>query len=318
MTYNKENNFKDIFKNSSKIQNILNNLKKIQKQIIENYQNSVITDKNQLLKEYNELEKLGQSIYRYNALKENNLHKEAESEIENISNILLKGGNSSIKYIWHSEIGACDECKNLDGTIYNSENDIPKRPHPNCKCSLKVIEKEADVEKQQEEKENKTFYKELLKPSSVSQKTPKKQNKFQQNSKWIMPCNGAITSPYGWRIHPTYGTKKFHDGIDIGVPINTIVRTVSDGKVVMARWYNGYGKYIEIDHGNNLHSFYGHLSSYDVKVGDYVKSGQPIARSGNTAGIGKNGKTMTTGPHLHFGIHKNGQPLNPLDFVRNF
>lgn len=115
---------------------------------------------------------------------------------------------------------------------------------------------------------------------------------------------GSITSPYGYRIYPVFGTKKLHDGIDIGVPLNTSVHCAAPGNVKVAKWYNGYGNYIEIDHGNGVTSFYGHLSSFNVKVGDKVIQGQIIAKSGNT-GIG-------TGTHLHFGAHKNGQPINPL------
>ena len=140
----------------------------------------------------------------------------------------------------------------------------------------------------------------------------------QTNQIWILPVNGKITSYYGWRIHPTLGTKKFHDGIDIGVKQNTPVKAVAEGKVIKAEWYNGYGKYIEIDHGNNIISFYGHLNEYKVSKGQLVKQGQVIALSGNTAGIGSNGKVMTTGEHLHFGVHINKDKANPLDFMRNF
>ena len=83
----------------------------------------------------------------------------------------------------------------------------------------------------------------------------------------------------------------------------------------MAQWNGGYGKYIEIDHGNGLHSFYGHLNSYNVNSGDYVKQGQIIALSGNTAGIGKNGVKQSTGPHLHIGAKLNNKSENPLNYI---
>ena len=163
--------------------------------------------------------------------------------------------------------------------------------------------------------------------SSELQAQPQIENQIQtseketlsQQQKRIKPLNtGVITSPFGWRTHPTYGNKRFHDGIDIGVPINTPVKTISGGTVVKSEWYNGYGKYIEIDHGNGIHSFYGHLNTLDISKGDIVTKGQVIAKRGNTAGKGNNGKIMTTGPHLHFGMHKNGQPVNPLDYIGNF
>ena len=175
--------------------------------------------------------------------------------------------------------------------------------------------------KRKYDEEQKQKAEELVKQNAVQQAQQNIANKtnFQSSSaNWIMPVNGKITSPYGWRIHPTLGTKKFHDGIDIGVNLNTPVKTVADGKVIKAEWYNGYGKYIEIDHGNNIISFYGHLNEYKVSKGQFVEQGQVIALSGNTAGIGTNGKIMTTGAHLHFGVHRNNDKVNPLDFIRNF
>lgn len=273
------------------------------------------------------MQNIGKSLYRYKALKENEYEKEAEEEKSNIENVVLKGGISYNKYVWHSENGenTCDECSALDGKEFEFYDEVPERPHPNCRCTVVVIE-DSDIAIEDDENSEDGSEEGGNEPPSQnpnpqpSQKSPQPTPppKNPPQSQKVMPVNGPITSPYGWRTHPTYGTKKFHDGVDIGVPINTPVKATTSGKVVMSQWYNGYGKYIEIDHGNNIHSFYGHLNSYDVKVGDYVNSGQVIAKSGNTAGIGKNGKVMTTGPHLHFGIHKNGQSINPLDFVRNF
>ena len=135
--------------------------------------------------------------------------------------------------------------------------------------------------------------------------------------KWIMPCKGnpRLSSPYGNRLHPTLKVVKFHDGVDIAVPLNTKVLAVADGTVTRVLWNGGYGKYIEIDHGNSLKSFYAHLNSWSVKQEENVKQGQVIGLSGNTAGIGKNGKIMTTGPHLHFGASKNGKTFNPLTYI---
>ncbi len=159
-----------------------------------------------------------------------------------------------------------------------------------------------------------------MKTDEEQKKKEEQQNKQNSTNKanWIMPCSGKISSPYGWRIHPTLKTKKFHDGVDIGVNLNTPVKAVASGIVVKAKWYNGYGKYIEIDHGNSITSFYGHLNEFKVCKNQFVKQGQIIALSGNTAGIGANGKVMTTGPHLHFGVQENGDSANPLDFIRNF
>ena len=311
------------------LEEVFDSLSAGQENLLKNQSNPVFSnkDRNKILKKYTDLQNIGKSLYRYKALKENEYEKEAEEEKSNIENVVLKGGISYNKYVWHSENGenTCDECSALDGKEFEFYDEVPERPHPNCRCTVVVIE-DSDIAIEDDENSEDGSEEGGNEPPSQnpnpqpSQKSPQPTPppKNPPQSQKVMPVNGPITSPYGWRTHPTYGTKKFHDGVDIGVPINTPVKATTSGKVVMSQWYNGYGKYIEIDHGNNIHSFYGHLNSYDVKEGDYVNSGQVIAKSGNTAGIGKNGKVMTTGPHLHFGIHKNGQSINPLDFVRNF
>ena len=119
-----------------------------------------------------------------------------------------------------------------------------------------------------------------------------------------------ITSNYGYRIHPVYNTKKFHDGIDINACQNTPVYAVADGKVSISGWINGYGNYIQIEHSNGLSSFYAHLNQINVVKGQTVKQGQIIGESGNT-GIG-------TGAHLHFGTKKNGISVNPTVYLPSF
>jgi len=302
-------------KSTKQVEPTLNFISKSQENLLKNYSNPAFNqkDKNKLLKHYSNLQNLGKSLYRYGALMDNNYFAEAQEEKNDIENTVLKGGIVYCHYVWHSEKGehTCDECRELDGQVFEYYDEVPERPHPNCRCTVEIVEGEIEIDGEEPQED-----KDKIPPRMPTPQPPSPQPKT--SSKRVMPVNGTITSPHGWRIHPTLKTRKFHDGIDIGVPINTPVKATTSGKVVMAQWYNGYGKYVEIDHGNNIHSFYGHLNSYDVKVGDIVNTGQVIAKSGNTAGIGKNGKVMTTGPHLHFGVHKNGQSVNPLEFVRNF
>lgn len=122
-----------------------------------------------------------------------------------------------------------------------------------------------------------------------------------------------ITSNYGWRIHPIFKKRIFHDGIDLRSKLNTPVYAVADGIVeyvgLNGSLTSGYGKYIRINHGDGLKSFYAHLNSYNVISGQKVKRGQQIALSGNTGG--------SQAPHLHFGARKNNTKLNPLDFLKN-
>lgn len=113
----------------------------------------------------------------------------------------------------------------------------------------------------------------------------------------------SITSPYGWRVHPVLGTKKFHSGIDLGVYSGTPIYALADGVVIYSGWMEGYGNVVMINHGS-LTSLYGHNSSLAVKVGQAVKGGQLISYSGNTG--------LSSGPHLHFEMRKaNGETTDP-------
>ena len=132
--------------------------------------------------------------------------------------------------------------------------------------------------------------------------------------KWIRPCPGAITSPFGYRIHPVTKERKLHKGIDIGAPLGTQVKAIADGTVVYAGSNDpkGYGTYVILNHGKingkNITSEYGHLSSYAVSSGQKVKQGCIIARSGNSG--------ASSGPHLHLTIKENGTAVNPQKYIK--
>lgn len=115
-----------------------------------------------------------------------------------------------------------------------------------------------------------------------------------------------VTSPYGWRVHPVLGTKKFHAGMDLGVWTGTPVYALADGEVIYSGWMSGYGYVVMIDHGS-LTSVYGHNSSLVARVGEKVKGGQLISYSGNTG--------LSNGPHLHFEMRKeNGDTTDPAPY----
>jgi murein DD-endopeptidase MepM/ murein hydrolase activator NlpD len=129
----------------------------------------------------------------------------------------------------------------------------------------------------------------------------------QRPSVLAWPVNGPVTSPFGWRIHPIFGTKKLHTGIDIGVAYGTSIRAASYGTVIMAGTYGGYGNATVIDHGGGLSTLYGHQSKIIVKVGQEVKLGEVIGYVGCTG--------YCTGPHLHFETRENGTPVDPLKYL---
>ena len=125
---------------------------------------------------------------------------------------------------------------------------------------------------------------------------------------WPVPSSSKITSPYGYRIHPILKTKKMHSGIDIGTPSGKDIVAANSGTVLMATYNSSYGNVILIDHGGGIATLYAHCSKLLVLKGDEVARGQVIALIGSTG--------MSTGPHLHFEVRKNGQFVNPMDWLQ--
>ncbi len=117
-----------------------------------------------------------------------------------------------------------------------------------------------------------------------------------------------VTSGFAMRFHPVLQRQRRHLGVDYGAPVGTPVRTVADGTVVFSGWQNGYGKVIEIDHGNGRNTLYAHLSRQDVRKGQRIQQGQRVGAVGMTG--------MTTGPHLHFEFRINGAHQDPLRIAR--
>ena len=129
------------------------------------------------------------------------------------------------------------------------------------------------------------------------------------NEEFIWPTISArITSYFGKRSSPTAGASTNHRGIDIGVPTGTDVYASASGVVTTVAYNSARGKYIIVDHGKGMETLYQHCDNIIASKGETVKQGQVIAESGNT-GIG-------TGAHLHFEVHKNGTPVDPLDYVK--
>ena len=121
------------------------------------------------------------------------------------------------------------------------------------------------------------------------------------------PVSGEITSPYGYRVHPIYGTTIYHSGIDIGVDEGTPVHAADGGVVVWSGWMGGYGYAVVIDHGNGLSTLYGHNSELAVDEGQSVAKGQVISYAGSTGN--------STGPHVHFEVRANGDPVDPMGYL---
>ena len=115
-----------------------------------------------------------------------------------------------------------------------------------------------------------------------------------------------MASGYGYRIHPIYQTRIFHEGMDFSCDIGTPVYATADGVIKKARWEKGYGYLITIDHGYGYETRYAHLKSFNVKPGQKVIRGETIALSGNSG--------RSSGPHVHYEVLQKGRPVNPANY----
>ncbi|WP_242058267.1 murein hydrolase activator EnvC [Microcoleus sp. FACHB-SPT15] len=121
------------------------------------------------------------------------------------------------------------------------------------------------------------------------------------------PSDASITSSFGWRRHPILGYSRFHSGIDFGASYGSTIRAADRGTVIFAGWYGGYGYTVVIDHGGSISTLYGHSSKLYVSEGQSVQRGQAIAAVGSTG--------LSTGPHLHFEVRKDGAPVDPSSYL---
>lgn len=125
-----------------------------------------------------------------------------------------------------------------------------------------------------------------------------------QRTGLIMPVVGRITSSYGARRHPILGYTRMHAGIDFGAAYGSPIYAVGDGVVRIAGWHGGHGNYVRLDHGGGFATGYAHMSRIAVGNGTPVRAGQVIGYVGSTG--------LSTGPHLHYELYKNGATVNPL------
>jgi murein DD-endopeptidase MepM/ murein hydrolase activator NlpD len=124
----------------------------------------------------------------------------------------------------------------------------------------------------------------------------------------VWPAGGSITSGYGYRIHPIFGTRLLHAGVDIGAASGAAVVAADKGNVVYVGAMSGYGNVVVVDHGGGLSTLYAHLSAFSVG------SGQTVGRGTQIASVGCTG--YCTGPHLHFEVRINGGPVDPLPYLQ--
>lgn len=185
------------------------------------------------------------------------------------------------------------------------------------KRDLENVSREKELLMSRLEKDIKAFEIEYDKLNDYAKQIESKIVKLQRNTNpysggkmaWPVPGYSRISSPYGYRIHPIFKTKKLHTGIDIPAPTGTPVKASSDGIVIYADWLGGYGKAIMVDHGGGIVTLYAHNSAFTVSNGAKVNRGDTIAKVGSTGN--------STGPHSHFEVRKNGAYVDPLPWLKS-
>lgn len=124
---------------------------------------------------------------------------------------------------------------------------------------------------------------------------------------FAFPSDAPTSSPFGWRIHPILGYRRFHAGLDFAASYGSTIRAADSGTVIFAGWYGGYGRAVIVSHGKGITTLYAHTSELYVSEGQSVQKGQAIASVGSTG--------LSTGPHLHFEVRNNGTPVDPANYL---
>ncbi len=129
-----------------------------------------------------------------------------------------------------------------------------------------------------------------------------------QDQVMVVPVDGILSSPYGWRIHPIYNEKRFHEGVDVAAPEGKSIKAVLAGTVKEVSFTKTSGWVVKIDHSEGLETRYGHCLKILVKEEQKVEKGEVIAE------VGQSG--ISTGPHLHFEILKDDENIDPETFIQ--
>jgi murein DD-endopeptidase MepM/ murein hydrolase activator NlpD len=127
---------------------------------------------------------------------------------------------------------------------------------------------------------------------------------------WPVPGHFDVTSPFGYRMHPIFHTRKLHTGIDIGAGSGSAIVAAGTGDVIYAGYRGGYGNTVMIDHGDGVVTLYAHQQSGGISVSD----GQHVNKGDRIGTVGSTG--FSTGPHLHFEVRVNGTPTDPMAYLR--
>ncbi|WP_227762334.1 murein hydrolase activator EnvC family protein [Zhaonella formicivorans] len=203
-----------------------------------------------------------------------------------------------------------DEIKALKSRTEEKQASLEERKQEKEKLQAQISnEKEAAERALAEEEQASREIAKKIREIQARLNSNKKSTKYMGGKfAWPTPGYDRITSDYGYRIHPILKTKRMHTGVDIAAPSGAEVVAAEKGTVVFVGWFGAYGKTVLVEHGSNITTMYPHLSAYSVKEGDTVARGDQIGKVGSTG--------LSTGPHLHFEVRVNGEPVNPWNYLR--
>lgn len=220
------------------------------------------------------------------------LMKSIEEEMENVKKWRMELNNKEM------------DIKNTRNELLKQQEFLARKKEERNRLLVRTASERAEYEKALKElEESSRVLEALIKRLQQTKKGPG----LVGNLVWPT-VNRLITSPFGYRVHPIWGIRMFHSGIDISGSYGDNIYAVNSGRVIYAGWQSGYGKVIIIDHGNGMSTLYAHCSQLLVREGQEVKKGEIIGKVGSTG--------WSTGPHLHFEVRRNGTPINPLSMIK--
>ncbi len=242
---------------------------------------------------------------------------------KNLSELLIN--IETINEITEHDMFIIDEMTKLKTEVEDAKKEIEEQRKEQEQARQYASGKQNELEKKLKEKENlaKALEKDIEKYKRVYEEARRQEEALKGSLKysssgsqylgsgkfcWPAPSYTRISSPYGYRIHPIYKTKKFHSGVDLAAPGGTNILAAETGRVISSGWNGGYGNCLVVDHGGGISTLYAHASRLLVSKGDYVTKGQVIAKVGTTGN--------STGNHLHFEVLIGGKTTDPMAYIK--
>ena len=242
---------------------------------------------------------------------------------KNLSELLIN--IETINEITEHDMSIIDEMTRLKTEVEDKKKEIEAQKKEQEEARSIATDKQNQLSVKVKEKENlaKALEKDIEKYTKVYEEARRQEESLKGSLNyssssseylgsgqfcWPAPSYTRISSPYGWRNHPIFKTKKFHTGVDLAAPGGSNILAAENGTVISAGWNGGYGNCLVVDHGGGVSTLYAHASKLCVSKGAKVTKGQVIAKVGTTGN--------STGNHLHFEVLINGKTTDPMGYIK--